>query len=138
MPDASPLRQQRNLRLKISVHEDEKRAAEKAAELEGISLSRWARARLFGNETSVSSLFGALTEGQERSQIVVLLALIAARLDELSQDAAGPGVARGVADILLAHRDNIVEALNLLFAEERGEPTSHPELPATADLELAS
>lgn len=120
MPDTPSHRQRRHLRLKISVHEDEKLAAEKAAELEGVSLSRWARDRMFGTESGVSGLIGGLTEGQERSQVVVLLAVIATRLDVLSQSAA-PGTPEDVLNLLRTHGDHLVQALNLLFADDGRE-----------------
>lgn len=138
MLSASSLRQRRHLRLKISVHEDEKLAAEKAAELEGISLSRWARARLFGAEGSVSHLLGGLTEGQERSQLIVLLALIATRLDSLSADAVDRSGARDAADILRAHRDEIVDALNRLFDGYDRDEADDRRAQATVDTEPTS
>lgn len=137
MPDTSSHRQRRRLRLKISVHEDEKLTAEKAAELEGVSLSRWARARLFGTESGVSSLIGGLTEGQERSQVVVLLAVIATRLDVLCEEATPDSLAR-VAGLLRAHRDHIVHALNHLFTDGGGEPLDDRGLQPIGDLEPVS
>lgn len=138
MPENSTFRQRRNLRLKISVHEEEKLAAEKAAELEGMSLSRWARDRLFGAETGVSSLMGGLTVGQERSQVVVLLALIANRLDELCCDTSPRETPEGVLDLLRSHRDGIVQALNFLFADHAGDLPDDPRHRPFDELEPVS
>lgn len=122
-------RSSRDQILKIPATRHEKAAVAVEARREGISQAEWMRGRLFGTLSAISPVIGLLTEEDEHPRTIVLLALIAGRLEELRNVAGAVHLDAKKLDELLALRGAIVQALNELFRPRPDAPNPGPSTP---------
>ena len=115
------VRSSRDQILKIPVTRHEKAAVAVEARREGISHAECMRGRLFGTLSAISPVIGLLTEEDEHPRTIVLLALIASRLEALRDAEGAIHLDPRTLDEMLPLRGTIVDALNELF---RRPPTT--------------
>jgi len=103
--------------LKVPLTASERQAVSLSAADGGLKDAEWTRRRLFGEEVAVSPALGGLTAGDERARAVVLLAIIASRLEGITDEIARSRVGERELEELRTWFYEIVDSLNQLFSE---------------------